>query len=357
VVKRDGQVVVYLKDLAEVVDGYEEAKTFTRLDEQSVVSVQVIKKSGENLLAATDKIFQILDEARGSGALPAEMTVTLTNDQSEMIRMQLSNLENSMIMGVIFVILVLFYFLGTRNALFVGLAIPMSMFLSFIILNMLGYKINLIVLFSLILALGLLVDNAIVVVENIYRYVDKGNAPFQAARAAVGEVAFPIITSTSTTLAAFLPLAFWGGITGEFMKNLPITLIIVLTSSLFVALVIIPVFSATFIKVGPDRKNNMPNKKRGYIIAGFAHWAGRTVLSDPLEHRRIPGHHFRVIGLLNAAFFHKAELWFQEVFLVWLEGIYLKILTFSLRSTIPSFSLSAPFSCSFLPSDFSWPGT
>ena len=135
IIKRDGQVVVYLKDLAEVVDGYEEAKTFTRLDEQSVVSVQVIKKSGENLLAATDKIFQIIEEARGSGALPAEMTVTLTNDQSETIRMQLSNLENSMIMGVIFVILVLFYFLGTRNALFVGLAIPMSMLLSFTVLK------------------------------------------------------------------------------------------------------------------------------------------------------------------------------------------------------------------------------
>jgi multidrug efflux pump subunit AcrB len=251
--------------------------------------------------------------------------------------MQLSNLENSMIMGVIFVILVLFYFLGTRNALFVGLAIPMSMFLSFIILSMLGYKINLIVLFSLILALGLLVDNAIVVVENIYRYVDKGYAPFEAARAAVGEVAFPIITSTSTTLAAFLPLAFWGGITGEFMKNLPITLIIVLTSSLFVALVIIPVFSATFIKVGPDRKNNMPNKKRGYLIAailivmgGLFYLAGWNSLGSLSVI-------FGIIGLLNAAFFHKAEQWFQEVFLVWLEGIYLKILTFSLRKYNPVF--------------------
>jgi multidrug efflux pump len=343
VVKRDGQVVVYLKDLAEVVDGYEEAKTFTRLDEQSVVSVQVIKKSGENLLAATDKIFQILDEARGSGALPAELTVTLTNDQSEMIRMQLSNLENSMIMGVIFVILVLFYFLGTRNALFVGLAIPMSMFLSFIILNMLGYKINLIVLFSLILALGLLVDNAIVVVENIYRYVDKGHAPFQAARAAVGEVAFPIITSTSTTLAAFLPLAFWGGITGEFMKNLPITLIIVLTSSLFVALVIIPVFSATFIKVGPDRKNNMPNKKRGYIIAASLIGLGGLFYLLRWNTGGSLAIIFGLIGLLNAAFFHKAELWFQEVFLVWLEGIYLKILTFSLRRYNPVFFFIGTF--------------
>ncbi len=343
IIKRDGQVVVYLKDLADVVDAYEEAKTFTRLDEQSVVSVQVIKKSGENLLAATDRIFEILDEAKESGAMPAELNVTLTNDQSEMIRMQLSNLENSIIMGVIFVILVLFYFLGTRNALFVGLAIPMSMFLSFIIMNMLGYKINLIVLFSLILALGLLVDNAIVVVENIYRYVDKGYAPFQAARAAVGEVAYPIITSTSTTLAAFLPLAFWGGITGEFMKNLPITLIIVLTSSLFVALIIIPVFSATFIRIGPDRKNNMPNKKRGYLIAAALIGLGGLFYLARWNSAGSLAVIFGVIGLLNAAFFNRAELWFQEVFLVWLEGVYLKILTFSLRKYNPIFFFIGTF--------------
>ena len=343
IVKREGQAVVYLKDLAEVVDGYEESKTFTRLDEQAVVSVQVIKKSGENLLAATDMIFVILDEAREAGAIPAEMTVTLTNDQSEMIRMQLSNLENSMIMGVIFVILVLFYFLGTRNALFVGLAIPMSMFLSFIALNMLGYKINLIVLFSLILALGLLVDNAIVVVENIYRYVDKGYPPFQAARAAVGEVAYPIITSTSTTLAAFLPLAFWGGITGEFMKNLPITLIIVLTSSLVVALVIIPVFSATFIRVGPDRKNNMPDKKRGYLVAASLLILGGLLFLLKWNTAGSLSIIFGLIGLLNALFFHKAEIWFQEVFLVWLEGIYLKLLTFSLKKYNPVYFFSGTF--------------
>ncbi len=337
IIKREGQVVVYLSDVADVIDGYEEPQTYTRLNDQPVVSVQVIKKSGENLLAATDNIFAILDQAKASGAIPADMSVTLTNDQSETIRMQLSNLENSMIMGVIFVILVLFYFLGTRNALFVGLAIPMSMFLSFIILASLGYKINLIVLFSLILALGLLVDNAIVVVENIYRYVDKGKEPFEAARLAVGEIAYPIITSTSTTIAAFLPLAFWGGITGEFMKNLPITLIIVLTSSLFVALIIVPVFSATFIRVGPDRKNNMPNVKRGLIISGILIVLGVLFY---LGDRNVMGSLamiFGVIGLLNAAFFRKAEQWFQNVFLLWLENFYLKVLKFALRRYNPIF--------------------
>ncbi len=337
IIKRDGQVVVYLSDVADVIDGYEEPQTFTRLNDQPVVSVQVIKKSGENLLSATDNIFAILDQAKASGAIPADMSVTLSNDQSETIRNQLSNLENSMIMGVIFVILVLFYFLGTRNALFVGLAIPMSMFLSFIILATLGYKINLIVLFSLILALGLLVDNAIVVVENIYRYVDRGYEPFEAARLAVGEIAYPIITSTSTTIAAFLPLAFWGGITGEFMKNLPITLIIVLTSSLFVALIIVPVFSATFIRVGPDRKDNMPNVKKGLLISGILIIIGVVFY---LANRNVMGSLsviFGVMGLLNAAFFRKAEQWFQNVFLLWLENFYLKVLKFALNRYNPIF--------------------
>jgi multidrug efflux pump subunit AcrB len=343
IVKREGEVVVYLKDVATVTDGYEEPKTFTRLDNQSVVSVQVVKKSGENLLEATDKIFAILNQAEASGDLPPEMTVTLTNDQSEMIRMQLSNLENSMIMGVIFVILVLFYFLGTRNALFVGLAIPMSMFLSFIILNALGFKVNLIVLFSLILALGLLVDNAIVVVENIYRYVDRGFGPYEAARRAVGEIAYPIITSTATALAAFLPLAFWGGVTGEFMKNLPITLIIVLTSSLFVALLIIPVFSATFIKMGPDRKNNMPNVKKGLIIAISLMVAGGLFYIPGWNAIATLAMIFGIIGLLNALFFHKAEDWFQNVFLDWLDGVYSKFLRFALRKWNPVFFFIGTF--------------
>ncbi len=343
IVKRENDDVVYLRDVADVIDGYEEPKTITRLDNQSVVSVQIIKKSGENLLEATDQIFAILDRAKASGDLPAGVSVTLTNDQSEMIRMQLSNLENSMIMGVIFVILVLFYFLGTRNALFVGLAIPMSMFLSFIVLDALGFKVNLIVLFSLILALGLLVDNAIVVVENIYRYVDRGFTTFESAKQAVGEIAYPIITSTATTLAAFIPLAFWGGITGEFMKNLPITLIIVLTSSLFVALVIIPVFSATFIKLGPDRKNNMPNVKRGIIIAVSLIALGGLFYLVGWNSAGTLAMILGIIGLLNALFFRKAEAWFQDVFLVWLDEIYSRTLVFALRKWNPVFFFFGTF--------------
>ncbi|MCK5766449.1 MAG: efflux RND transporter permease subunit, partial [Bacteroidales bacterium] len=267
IVKWENHNIVYMRDIAEVIYGFEEPRSYTRLDLQPVVSLQVIKKSGENLLIATDQVFEIINEAVESRTLPPNLNIEYTNDQSEMVRDQLSNLENSMIMGVIFVILVLFFFLGTRNSLFVGFAIPMSMFLSFMILGLQGSGINMIVLFALILALGMLVDNAIVVVENIYRFVNRGYSKVEAARQAVGEVAVPIITSTATTLAAFFPLLFWDSIMGEFMKYLPMTLIIVLTSSLFVALVIIPVISSSFIKAGDQ--NPKLNIRRFLIIAGI----------------------------------------------------------------------------------------
>lgn len=330
IIKRDNDKIVYLKDVADVESSYEEPSSFARLDHQPVVSVQVVKKGGENLLSATDQIFAVLDKARAEHMLPEDLTVTLTNDQSEMIRMQLNNLENSMILGVILVVLVLFYFLGTRNALFVGLAIPLSMFLSFTVISAIGFKVNMIVLFSLILALGMLVDNAIVTVENIYRHVDQGYKPFEAARRAVGEIAMPIISSTATTLAAFLPLAFWQGIVGEFMKYLPITLIIVLTSSLFVALVIIPVFSSTFIRI-KNNNSNGPDKKKGYraafilmAVGALCYIPGWMIMANLLVI-------FGLLGVLNMVFFYRAEKWFQDVFLVWLEEVYLKVLTFALR--------------------------
>ncbi|MGE0078644.1 MAG: efflux RND transporter permease subunit [Bacteroidales bacterium] len=335
VVKREQNRTIYMRDVADVIDGYKEATTKARLDGETVVSVQVVKKSGENLLKATDQIFEILDKSRESGAIPAKMNITLTNDQSDLIRKQLSNLENSMIMGVILVVLVLFYFLGTRNALFVGTSIPLSMLMSFMILSLIGYRINMIVLFSLILALGMLVDNAIVVVENIYRFVDNGHKPFEAARLAVGEIAMPVISSTATTLAAFLPLAFWQGITGEFMKNLPVTLIIVLTSSLIVALVIIPVITATFIKHGDEMHDNIPDKRKAFRIAGIIigvailfylfRW---FILANLLSI-------FAIIVFLNAIIFYKIERWFRYKFLGWLENTYKKILTYVLTGRRP----------------------
>jgi multidrug efflux pump len=278
IIKYEDQQIVYLSDVAEIFDTYADPMSFARLDDQPVVSLQVVKKSGENLLAATNKIFQVLAEAKKTGAIPDDLQVTITNDQSEEIRNQLSNLENGVIMAVILVVFVLYLFLGLKNALFVGIAIPLSMLIGFMVFGLAGIQINMIVLFSLILALGLLVDNSIVAVDNIFRFAGKDYSVFEAARRAIGEIAWPIITSTATTLSAFLPLAFWHGIVGEFMKYMPITLIVVLTSSLFVALIIIPVFSYSFYSKKPlaegNQENQMPtgkpaNMKRKFIIIGI----------------------------------------------------------------------------------------
>lgn len=341
VVKHEKGNIVHLSDVADVSDGFAEPRSFSRLNGQTVVSLQVVKKSGENLINASDQVFDILDKAVEEKSVPESLKITVTNDQSEMIRKQLSSLENNIIMGVIFVVLVLFYFLGTRNALIVGLAIPMSMFLSFIVLSLIGAKINMIVLFSLILALGMLVDNAIVTVENIYRYVDMGYSKIKAARQAVGEIAVPIITSTLTTLAAFFPLAFWGGMIGEFMKFLPITLIIVLSSSLFVALVIIPVFSSAFVRVEPDKPEI--NKKKnmmivlGMLIAGTLFLLARVYFWSNLFYI------FAIIGILNTFIFQHIVFWFQQRFLPWLENLYLRTLTFSLRGKNPYKFLTGTF--------------
>jgi len=341
IVKHEKGNIVYVRDIATVVDGYADPDNFARLNLHPVVSLQVVKKSGENLLAATDQIFEILDKAREMHEIPENLVVTLTNDQSDMIRKQLANLENSMIMGIIFVVLVLFFFLGTRNALLVGLAIPMSMFLSYIVLSLLGYRINMIILFALILALGMLVDNAIVVVENIYRYVDRGYPLMRAAREATGEIAMPIISSTATTLAAFLPIAFWHSMMGEFMKYLPITLIIVLTSSLFVALVLIPVFASDFVK--KDAHLEKLNKKRSLIIAGLLllfsvifYLLKVNILGSLLLI-------FAAIGLANMFFLNKWGKWFQTDFLRMLEKWYENFVRFVLKKKNPYWFIFGTF--------------
>lgn len=248
VVKHENGNVIYLRDIGTVGFGEEDKTSYARQYRKPVVMLDVKKRAGENLIEASDQISLILEKAKEE-VFPSTLEVSVTADQSDQTRTQLSELENSILFGIVLVVGVLLFFLGLRNALFVGIAIPLSMFLSFFILNALGVTLNVIVLFSLVLALGMLVDNGIVTVENIYRLMDEGYSPIQAAKAGVGEVAWPIIASTATTLAAFVPLALWPGVMGEFMKYLPITLIIVLTSSLFVALVINPVFSAVFMKL------------------------------------------------------------------------------------------------------------
>jgi len=333
IVKSEEGHIVYLRDIAQVSYGFKDRDSYAYLGGKPVVSLQVVKKGGQNLLSTVDQVMDVLHTGQKNGMIPENLSVTITSDQSEMVKMQVSNLENSIILGVIFVVFILFLFLGTRNSLFVGFAIPMSMFLSFMIMGLIDYRINMIVLFSLILALGMLVDNAIVVTENIYRYVHMGYPVKEAARQATGEVAMPIISSTATTLAAFFPLLFWKSIMGEFMSYMPLTLIFVLAASLMVALVIIPVLFTDFYKKGANIQ--LPNVKRGIILIGvlialsllfFAvkvNWVGTLLLI------------FAFIGVLNLLFLSRLALWFQNVFLVWFEGYYVRFVRFAISTWHP----------------------
>ena len=254
IVKQEKGAIVYLRDIATVKFTNVDRESYAREFKNPVVSLDVKKRSGENLIKVSASINEVIAEARKS-YFPKNLALSVTNDQSNRTKNQVGELENSIIFGIILVVLVLTFFLGLRNALFVGIAIPLSMLLSFLILNSLGVTLNFMVLFGLVLALGMLVDNGIVIVENIYRFRTLGYSAKEASMLGSGEVAMPIISSTATTLAAFLPLALWPGLIGEFMKFLPLTLIVVLGSSLFVALVVNPALASRYMKLEADVVN------------------------------------------------------------------------------------------------------
>jgi len=249
IVKQEDYKPVYLKDIAEIAFKDADTTSYARERGETVVMLDVKKRSGQNLIEASAKIQEILADVEENRIIPTNIGISVTNDQSDKTVEMVSNLENSIIFGILLVVGVLLFFLGLRNSLFVGVAIPLSMFMSFLILSSMGVTLNVMVLFSLVLALGMLVDNGIVVVENVQRLMEEGVEPFKAVKKGVGEIAWPIIASTATTLGAFIPLALWPGMMGEFMKYLPITLIIVLGSSLFVALIINPVLTAMYMKL------------------------------------------------------------------------------------------------------------
>ena len=345
VVSNEDQNIVYLKDIARVEFGYKEKESYARLNKNPVIMLDVIKRSGENLLIVTDKIFALLEDAEAN-IFPENLEVFITNDQSQQTRDQVNNLENSIIFGVILVVLVLLFFLGTRNALFVGIAIPLSMFMTFMILDAFGISINMMVLFSLIMALGMLVDNGIVVVENVYRLMEEGMKPNNAVRKGVGEVAFPVIASTATTLAAFLPLAFWPGIMGEFMKYLPITLIITLGSSLFVALVINPALISVFMKV--DNPDGIDLKRVNKLTLINLIIGGLLLLTRFFGGESSPGiltpagNLLILAGLLiplNVYILSPLSKRFRNVALPWLESVYTKLVTFAISGRKPYYFL------------------
>jgi multidrug efflux pump len=278
---------VYLRELASISDSHQDPLTRTRLNGEQSVTIAVIKRSGENILRVTDETKRIVEDMRS--VLPPALKIDATSDMSREVRLMVSELENNILTGLILVLVVLFIFIGGRSAVFVALAIPYSMLMTFIFLTGADITLNMVVLFSLILTLGMLVDNGIVIVENIYRHMQEGKPRTEAAQVGTDEVAWPVITSTLTTLGAFVPLLFWPGIMGEFMGYLPLTLIFALSSSLFVAMVINPVLSARYQTVKPQvqKKNNsdrLSSVKR--IYHQFLTWALDSRLPDEPQSER-----------------------------------------------------------------------
>jgi CzcA family heavy metal efflux pump len=265
---RDGKPV-YLRDVAFIRDTHKDPLTRSRLNGEKSVTLAIQKRSGENIVRVTDEVKEVVEDVKR--LMPPTLKIDLTSDMSNDVRLMVSDLENNILSGLILVLAVIFVFIGRQSAIFVALAIPYSMFITFSLLSGFGVSMNMVVLFSLILALGMLVDNGIVIVENIYRHMQQGDPRREAALNGTNQVAWPVITSTLTTVGAFVPLLFWPGIMGEFMGYLPLTLIMALSASLFVALVINPVLSARYQRVKPlDQKGNNPGRepwiKRLYLL-------------------------------------------------------------------------------------------
>ncbi len=258
IVKSINGASIYLKDIAEVKDTYREQESYARLNHKNVITLNIIKRAGENLIESSDKIRSIVKELQDS-TFPKDLKIVITGDQSTQTRHTLHDLINTIIIGFVLVTIVLMFFMGTTNAVFVGLSVPLSMFLAFLIMPGIGFTLNMIVLFAFLLGLGIVVDDAIVIIENTHRIYDNGKVGIiTAAKNAAGEVFLPVLSGTLTTLAPFFPLAFWTGIIGKFMHFLPITLIITLLASLLVAYIINPVFAVAFMK--PHHEGKQPKK-------------------------------------------------------------------------------------------------
>ncbi|TQD40449.1 efflux RND transporter permease subunit [Haloflavibacter putidus] len=332
VVKREDGIV-YLKDIAQINFQEKDATTFAREYGQPVVMLDIKKRAGKNMIEAVEEIKQIVEEEK-EAYYPTDLHISLTNDQSIKTENQVNDLVNNIIFGVILVVGVLMFFLGFRNALFVGIAIPLSMLISYIILSSMGYTLNTMVLFALVMGLGMLVDNGIVVVENVYTLMSEGKSRIAAAKQGLGEIAWPIIASTATTLAAFFPLGLWPGTIGKFMVVFPITLSVVLGSSLFVALIINAMLTSQFMQT----EEKEMRKKRALFVSLILLIGGALFLALGFI---IPSGALRGIGNLMLAallllwlyrwVLAKAVAFFQFRALKRLESWYENSLRFALK--------------------------
>jgi len=341
VVKSENGNNVYLKDVATIAFKEKDRTTYAREFGDQVVMLDVKKRAGKNMVAAAEQIDVIVKDAQ-ENIFPSNLKITITNDQSSKTIGQVDDLVNNIIFGIILVVTVLMFFLGFKNALFVGFAIPMSMFMSLVILNQLGYTMNTMILFGLIMGLGMLVDNGIVVVENVYRLMDEeGMSRINAAKEGIGEIALPIIISTATTVAAFIPLGLWPGVMGQFMIYFPITLSVVLGSSLFVAIF----FNSVLVSQFMTTEDKDQPRKRIITVSSIIAGIGLLIF--------IFGGEYRALG--TVMIFTAITMWlyrwfirrmansFQNKSLVKLENWYEGKLTSSFKSKRPYWIVGATF--------------
>ncbi len=324
---------VYLRDIAIVTFKEEEKTTYAREFGDNVVMLDVKKRAGKNMVEAAEKIETIIKEAQ-ENYYPTDLSLNIANDQSAKTINNVNDLVNNITFGIILVVGVLMFFLGFRNALFVGFAIPMSMFMSFMILNALGYTMNTMILFGLIMGLGMMVDNGIVVVENVYRLMEEeGMSRIQAAKKGIGEIAFPIIISTATTIAAFIPLGMWPGVMGEFMIYFPITLSVVLGSSLFVAVFMNSMLVSRFMKIGEKELS----AKNLIIISTVLVCIGLMFLFIGGAVKGVGTFLLIVTTMLwvYKYFLKKATHYFQRDLLVRVEKRYQRFLSYALKGRRP----------------------
>lgn len=337
---------MYLFDIATVDSTFEEKQDFARLDGKSVISLNVIKRAGQNLIDASDEIQKICKEFKQK-RLPPGVDIILTGDTAEQTNVQLNDLVNTVIIGFVLVLFVLMFFMGLRSAFFVALAVPLSALLAFLFMPSLGFTLNVIVVFSLLLALGIIVDDAIVVIENTHRiYQEDLNLDIKtAARAAAGEVFVPVLAGTLTTIAPFFPLLFWPGIVGEFMRYLPITLILTLFASLFVAFIMNPVFAVDTM----HRDGHKSGWKKGLLVPAviflvlgiLGHLGGNVIVGNLFLF-------LLVMTPINYFVFTPLSKLFQHRFWPTLIGGYSRLVTFLTKGWMPGVTIFATIALLFL---------
>ncbi len=341
---------VYLRDIAELKDTIREKDSYARLDGKNVVTLNIVKRAGENLIDCADKVKAVVLDMQKNEELPRDLRVEFTGDQSRQTKTSFNELINTIVIGFILVLIILMFFMGVTNAFFVALSVPLSVFVAFLFLpladSVIGTSVtlNFIVLFALLFGLGIIVDDAIVVIENTHRIYNNGKVPIiRSAKEAAGEVFIPVLAGTATTLAPFFPLLFWKGLIGKFMIYLPTILILTLAASLIVAFIFNPVFAVSFMK--PEGKEYEKPKNAVFRNKWFMVFAIAGILLH------LPGMHglanffllMAVLMVINAYVLNGWIHSFQKKILPGLMSRYEKLLRWVLVGIRPVYAFISLF--------------